>query len=96
VDVALDPGVIVAGFSAQVRPETGEQLSDIGLLNPPTPAALTMRLVETPGVTDRLWAERLKEKSWLLTAAEGTRLANELVVLPPTGKLGWLLPPAVR
>jgi hypothetical protein len=96
VDVALDPGVIVVGLKVQVRPEIEEQLSEIGLLNPPTPAALIMRLAEPPGVTATLWAERLKEKFGLPTAAEGTRLANTLVVLPPVGKLGWLLPPAVR
>ena len=54
VDVALDPGVIVVGLKAHVRPETDEQLSEIGLLNPPTPAALIVRLAEPPGVTDTL------------------------------------------
>lgn len=92
----LDPGVIVVGLKVQVRPETEEQLKEIGLLNPPTPAALIMRLAEPPGVTDTLCAERLREKFWPETAAAGTKLANTLVVLPPLGKLGWLLPPAVR
>ena len=96
VDVALDPGVIVVGLKAHVRPKTEEQLSEIGLLNPPTAAALIMRLAEPPGVTDTLWAERLKEKFWPVAAAAGITLANTLVVLPPAGKLGWLLPPAVR
>jgi hypothetical protein len=96
VDVEVDPGVIVVGLKAQVRPETEEQLSEIGLANPPTPAALIIRLAEPPGVTDTLWAERLNEKFGPPTVPEGTRLANTLVVLPPPGKLGWLLPPAVR
>jgi hypothetical protein len=93
---ALDPGVIVEGLKAQVRPETEEQFNEIGLLNPPTPAALIMRLAEPPGVTDTLLAERLREKFWPVTAAAGITLANTLVVLPPLGKFGWLLPPAVR
>src|SRR6266853_2867466 len=96
VDVALDPGVIVVGLKAQVSPEIEEQLSEIGLLNPPTPAELIMRFAEPPGVTDTLWVERLNEKFGPPTAPDGTRLANTLVVLPPPGKLGWLLPPAVR
>jgi hypothetical protein len=92
----VDPGVIVVGLKEQVRPETEEQLSEIGLLNPPTPAALIMRLAEPPGVTDTLLAERLREKFWPVTVAAGITLANTLVVLPPAGKLGWVLPPAVR
>src|SRR5580692_2008018 len=96
VDFGLDPGVIVVGLNAHVRPATEEQLSEIGLLNPPTPAAVIMRLAEPPGVTDTLWAERLREKFWPETVAAGTTPANTLVVLPPLGKLGWLLPPAVR
>jgi hypothetical protein len=54
VDVAVDPGVIVDGLKAQVRPEIVEQLSEIGLSNPPTPAALTMTFAELPGVTETL------------------------------------------
>ena len=96
VDVALDPGVIVEGLKAQVRPEIVEHLSEIGLSKPPTAAALIMTLAEPPGATVTLWVERLREKFWLVTAAEGVRLAKTLVVLPPAGKLGWLLPPAVR
>ena len=96
MDVAVAPGVIVAGLKPQVRPATEEQLSEIGLLNPPTAAALIVRFAEPPGVTDTLLAERLKEKFWPVAAAEGITLANTLVVLPPDGKLGWLLPPAVR
>ena len=96
VDAVLDPGEIVEGLKAQVRPAPEEQLSEIGLSNPPTAAALIMRLAEPPGAMVTLWAERFREKIWLLTAAAGTRLANTLVVLPPDGKLGWLLPPAVR
>ena len=96
VDVALDPGVIVAGLKAQVRPKTEEQLREIGLSNPPAPAALIMTLAVPPGATVTLWVDRLREKLWLVTAAEGARLAKTLVVLPPAGKLGWLLPPAVR
>jgi len=93
---ALAPGVIVEGLKAQVRPEIVEQVSTIGLANPPTPEALIMRLAEPPGAMATLWAERLREKFSLLTEAAGTRLANTLVVLPPAGKLGWLPPPAVR
>ena len=96
VAVAFDPGVIVEGLKAQARPAELEQLSEIGLLNPPTPAALIVRLAAPPGKMDTLLAERLREKFWLPTAAAGTRLANTLVVLPPAGKFGWLLPPAVR
>ena len=92
----LDPGVIVVGLKVHVSPVTEEQLKEIGLLNPPTPAALIVRFAEPPGVTDTLWAERLREKFWPETAAAGTTPANTLVVLPPLGKLGWLLPPAVR
>src|SRR5258708_32625907 len=96
VDFAFDPGVIVAGLKAQVRPATEEHVSEIGLLNPPTPAALTMRLAEPPGATARLWAERFREKFWLPTEADGTTLPNTLVVLPPAGKLGWLPARAVE
>ena len=96
VDVALEPGVIVEGLKAQVRPEIEEQLREIGLSKPPTAAALIMTLAEPPCVTVTLWVERLREKFWLVTAADGMRLAKPLVVLPPAGKLGWLLPPAVR
>ena len=95
-DVAVDPGVIVVGLKAQVRPEIEEQLSEIGLSNPPTPAAVIMTLAIPPGATVTLWVKRLREKSWLVTVAEGARLANTAIVLPPAGKLGWLLPPAVR
>ena len=96
VDVALDPGVIVDGLKAQVRPEIEEQLSEIGLSKPPTAAALTMTLAEPPGAIVMLGVERLRLKFWPVTEAEGVRLAKTLVVLPPAGKLGWLLPPAVR
>ena len=92
----VDPGVMVVGLKAQVRPATEEQLSEIGLLNPPTAAALIMRLAEPPAVRATLCAERLREKFWPVAEAEGITLANTLVVLPPAGKLGWSLPPAVR
>jgi hypothetical protein len=88
VDVAVDPGVIVVGLKAQVRPEIEEQLSEIGLSKPPTAAALTVTLAIVPGETVTLWVDRLSEKFWPVTAADGTRLANTLVVLPPAGKLG--------
>jgi len=96
VDVAVAPGVIVAGLKPQVRPATEEQLSEIGLSKPPTAAALIMTLAEPPGATVTLGVERLRVKFWPVTEAEGARLAKTLVVLPPAGKLGWLLPPAVR
>jgi hypothetical protein len=51
-------------------------------LNPPTAAALIVRLAEPPGATVALWAERLREKFAVPTAAAGTRLANTLVALP--------------
>ena len=57
-------------------------------MNPPAALALIIRFAEPPRATVRLWAERLREKSGLPTAAVGTRLANTLVVLPPAGKLG--------
>ena len=50
-DVTLDPGVIVAGLKAQVRPEIEEQPSEIGLSKPPTPAAPIVIWVGLPGVT---------------------------------------------
>jgi hypothetical protein len=96
VEVALDPGVIVVGLKEQVTPARVEQLSEIGLSKPPTAAALIVTLAVPPGATLTLWVERLREKFWPVTAAEEARLANTLVVLPPAGKLGWLLPPAVR
>lgn len=95
-DGVLDPGEIVEGLREQVKPAGAAQESAIAPLNPPTALALTVRLAEPPGGTVALCAERLREKSGLLTAAAGTRLANTLVVVPPVGKLGWLLPPAVR
>jgi hypothetical protein len=85
---ALDPGEIVDGFRAQVKPAGAEQESEICPLNPPTALALTVTLAEPPGATVALGADRLKEKSGLPTAAAGTRLANTLVALPPAGKLG--------
>ena len=82
VDVVLDPGVIVEGLKAQVRPAVDEQLKEIRLLNPPTALALTVRMAELPAVTDRLEDERFREKFWPLTAVAGTRLANTGVVPP--------------
>ena len=96
MDAVVDPGVIVVGLKEQVTPEIEEQLSAIALVKPPTPAALIMMLAELPRVTDTLGAERFKEKFGPPTEDAGTRLANTLVVLPPVGKFGWLLPPAVR
>ena len=95
-DDALEPGEIVEGLKAQVRPAAAEQLSEICPLNPPTALALTIILAEPPGEIVAPCAERFKEKFGVPTAAAGTRLANTLVVLPPAGKLGWLPPPAVR
>ena len=95
-DDVLEPGEIVAGLKAQLRPAGAEQESEIRPLNPPTALALIMRLVEPPCATVAVFAERFSEKFGLPTAAAGTRLAKIPVVLPPTGKLGWLLPPAVR
>ena len=95
-DGALEPGEIVEGLKAQVRPAAAEQLSEICPLNPPTALALTITLAEPPGVTVALCAERFREKFGPPAAAAGTRLANTLVVLPPVGKLGWFPPPAVR
>jgi len=88
VDGVVDPGVIVVGLKEQVTPESEEQLSAIGLVNPPTPAALIVRSAELPRVTDRLGAERFREKFGPPTEDAGTRLANRLVVLPPAGKFG--------
>lgn len=91
------PGEIVAGLNEQLRPAGAWQVSEIWLLNPPTLAALTDRVVEAPGATVALDAERLREKLGEVTALAGTRLAKTLVALPPGGKLGWFaLPPAVR
>lgn len=95
-DDVFEPGEIVVGLKAQLRPAGAEQERVISPLNPPSALALIIRLVEPPGATDALWAERLREKSGLPTAAAGTTLANTAVVVPPAGKLGWLLPPAVR
>jgi len=92
----LEPGEIVVGLKAQLKPAGAEQESAIWPLNPPTALALIIRLAEPPDATVTLWAERLREKPGLPTAAAGTTLANTAVVLPPGGKLGWLLPPAVR
>ena len=94
-DDMLDPGEMVVGLKPHVSPAGAEQESEIWPLNPPTALALTMRLAEPPDATVALWAERLREKSGLPTAAAGTTLANTLVVLPPAGKFGWLPPPAV-
>ena len=87
-DDALDPGEIVEGLRVQVKPLGAEQVREIWLLNPPTAAALTFKVVEPPAVTVALGAERLNEKLGPVTAAAGIRLANTLVVLPPVGKLG--------
>src|SRR5579863_714861 len=93
---AFDPALIVEGLNAQVSPALVEQLSETGLLNPPTPAALTVTVAEPPWARVTLGLERLSEKFALVTAAAGTTLANTLVVLPPAGKFGWVPPPAVR
>ncbi len=76
------------------RSDAAAQLSEICPLNPFTALALIMRLAEPRGATVAVWGERVREKFGLPTAAAGTRLANTLVVLPPAGKLAWLLPPA--
>jgi len=94
-DEELDPGEIVEGLREQVKPAGAEQERAIWPLNPPTALAPIIRLADPPGATVRLWAERLREKSGLPTAAAGRMLANTPVALPPGGKLGWLLPPAV-
>src|ERR1700728_3129673 len=96
-EAAVDPGEIVEGLRAQVRPEGAEQVSVISPLNPPTAAALTMTSADAPGATVVLAAERFKENPGLPAAAAGVRLANTAVALPPAAeKLGWpALPPAV-
>jgi hypothetical protein len=87
--VALDPGVIVAGDKAHVNPAgTFEHDSEIGLLNPPTALAPTVSVVDWPGIRVALCAESVSEKSAVVTAAAGTRVANNPEV--------WLLPPAVK
>ena len=83
-------------MKAQVKPAAVEQLSEICPLNPPTDAALIIRLAAPPGATVALGADRFSEKSGVPTAAAAITLAKTLVVLPPAGKLGWLPPPAVR
>ena len=55
-----------------------------------------VRLALPPAGTVALWAERLSAKFGAPVPVAGTTLENTLVVLPPAGKLGWLLPPAVR
>ena len=50
-DEALDPGEIVEELKAQLKPAGAEQVSEIWRLNPPTAAALTVRLAEPPGAT---------------------------------------------
>lgn len=92
----LEPGEMVVGLKAQLRPAGAEQVTEIWPLNSPTALALIIKLVEPPGATATLWAERLREKFGLPTAAAGRTLANTAVVLLPAGKFGWLLPPAVR
>jgi hypothetical protein len=49
---------------------------------------LTVTVAELPGVTVIVGVERLREKSALVTAAAGTRVANKPLV--------WLEPPAVK
>src|SRR5580704_1599889 len=95
-DDSLDPGEIVAGLKAQLRPAGAAQESVISPVNPPTALALTMRSAELPIATVAFWAERLKVKLAPVAAA-GARLAKTAVALPPlAGKLGWpALPPAV-
>jgi hypothetical protein len=90
VDVAaLDPGAIVAGDEEHVTPAgTCEHDSEIGLLSPPTALAPTVIVVDWPGVRVALCAESVSEKSAVVTAAAGTRIANKPEV--------WLLPPAVK
>jgi hypothetical protein len=84
----LDPGVMVAGEREHVMPEGCVQNSEIGLLNPPTALALTVSMVDWPGVTVALCAERASEKSALVTVAAGTSVANKPLVceLPPAVK----------
>lgn len=82
------------GLKEQVTPAGVEQLGEIGLSKPPTAAALIVTLAVPSGATLTLWVERVREKFW--PAAEGVSLANTLVVLPLVGKLGSLLPPAVK
>src|SRR5580698_5007706 len=95
-DDSLDPGEMVAGLNAQLRPAGAAQESVIAPVNPPTALALTMRSAMPPCATVAFWAERFKEK-FALVAAAGTRLAKTAVELAPAvGKLGWpALPPAV-
>lgn len=84
------PGEMVVGLKEQVRPAGAWQVSEIWLLNPATAAALTDKVVEAPGATVALEAERLREKLGEVTALAGTRLAKTLVALPPGGNwVGW-------
>ena len=53
-DDVLDPGEIVVGLNAQVRPAGGAQESVIWPLNPPAALALIIRLAELPGATESL------------------------------------------
>src|SRR5271154_65072 len=94
-DVALDPGEMVEGLKAQLRPAGAVQESVISPVNPPTALALIMRSAIPPIATVAFWAERLRVKLAPVAVA-GTRLAKTEVALPPVGKLGWALPPAVR
>src|SRR5579862_5368911 len=87
-DEALDPGEMLLGLKAHVKPAGAEQDNEICPLNPPAGLALTMTVAEPPCATVALWADRFREKSGLPTAAAGTILANTAVALPPAGKLG--------
>lgn len=88
VDGVVDPGEMVEGLKAQVMPDTEEQDSVIWLLNPPTALALMESVAEPPGATVADCADKLREKSALVTADAGTSVANRPLV--------WFAPPAVK
>ena len=97
----LDPGVMVAGDREQVMPAGWEQDKEIGPLNPPAALAPTVRVAAWPGATVALCAERVSEKSALVTVDAGTSVANKPVVceLPPAVKyrvFGSPVPPAPK
>jgi hypothetical protein len=87
-EAALDPGVIVLGDNVHVMPLPAEQLSEIGLLNPPTALALTDKVADFPDVTVAVCAERDNAKFALPTAVAGISEAKRplVCVLPPAVK----------
>jgi hypothetical protein len=85
----LDPGVIVAGEKLQVTPDGGfVQLNEITPLNPPVALALIDTVVDCPGATVALCAEKANAKSAPVAADAGSNVANKplVCVLPPAVK----------